>query len=72
MAGNTVRLLRHSGMAGGREPLGLPVPGQKLLEVLGLGSARDYALEHVGQPGQKLDPVKQCTVSKTPVCEGFP
>jgi hypothetical protein len=38
------------------EPLGLPAPGQQPLELVGLGPARDHALEHVGQPGQGSTP----------------
>src|SRR3954447_17135977 len=49
---------RPSGMNSGREPLGLPAPGQQALELVGPGAARDHALEHVGQPGQGLDLVQ--------------
>src|SRR3954447_19582587 len=47
---------RPSGTNSGRDPLDLPAPGQQAFELGGLGAARDHALEHVGQPGQGLDP----------------
>jgi hypothetical protein len=45
-------------MDGSRELLGLPIPRQRPLELMGLGLTRDPALEHVGQPRQGLDPVE--------------
>src|SRR4051794_22856270 len=49
---------RPSGTNSGREPLGLPGPGQQALELVRLGAARDHALEHVGQPRLRIDAVE--------------
>jgi hypothetical protein len=38
-------------------PLGLPGPGQQPLEFVGLGPARDHALEHVGEPVKGSTPL---------------
>src|SRR4051794_39110808 len=61
LAGSSAGLARpavRSGMARRRELFGLPSPRQQPLELVRLGPARDHALEHVGQPGQRLDPVE--------------
>jgi hypothetical protein len=42
-------------MDGGREPPGLPGPGQQSFELAGPGPTRDHALEHVGEPSLWLD-----------------
>src|SRR5215207_5084901 len=44
-------------MDGGREPLGLPGPWQEPLELVGLGPARDYTLEHVGTHAKGSTPL---------------
>jgi di/tricarboxylate transporter len=49
---------RGSGIDSRRELLRLPVPRQQPFELVRLGPTRDHALEHVGQPGQRLDPVQ--------------
>src|SRR6185503_15639119 len=36
----------------------LPFPWQQLVQLMVLGSARDDALQHVGQPGQRIDAVQ--------------
>src|SRR5919199_3799407 len=49
-------VLRGSGQGGwaGR----LPVPRQELLELMLLGAARDDALEHVGEVGERVEAVE--------------
>jgi hypothetical protein len=61
---SVIRTCWRSGTDGSREPLGLPGPRQQTLELMGLGSARDHALEHVGQPRQGLDPVQLCALRR--------
>src|SRR3954452_19914104 len=61
LAGSSAGLARtavRSGMARRRELVGLPGPRHQPLELVRLGPARDHALEHVGEPGQRLDPVE--------------
>jgi hypothetical protein len=43
-----------------------------MLKLVGLGSARNHALKHVGQPSLKLDLPTIAAVSKTTVFEGLP
>src|SRR3954453_23324836 len=61
LAGSSAGLARpaaRSGIDRSRELLGLPGPRQQPRELVGLGPARDHALEHVGEPRQGLDPVE--------------
>src|SRR3954453_21417653 len=61
LAGSSAGLARpavRSSMVAPRELSGPPGPGQQPLELVRLGPARDHALEHVGEPGQGLDPVQ--------------
>src|SRR3954468_6903753 len=61
LAGSSAGLARpaaRSGIDGSRELPGLPGPRQQPLELVRLGPARDHALEHVGQPRLRLDPVE--------------
>ena len=48
-----LRRFRHVGRPG--RP---PVPGQQLLELMCLGTAADEPLQHVGEPGKRLDAVQ--------------
>src|SRR3954449_10198176 len=61
IAGSSAGLARpavRSGIDGSRELLGLPGPRQQPRELVRLGAPRDHALEHVGQPRLRLDPVQ--------------
>ena len=56
-----VRLARPTGGSCGgpqrlRGGVGLPVPGQQLVQLMALGAAGDDALQHIGQPGQWIEP----------------
>src|SRR5271156_3464563 len=58
-----VRLVRPTGgSCGGPQRLpgggGLPVPGQQLVQLMALGAAGDDALQHIGQPGQRIEAVQ--------------
>jgi hypothetical protein len=44
--------------------LGLPGPRQELRVFMGLGPARDHALEHVSWLRQGFDPVQRCDCLK--------
>ena len=49
---------------GCRGPFGLPGPGQQAVEVVGLDLARDQALQHVGEVGERVDTVQFCRVDE--------
>src|SRR5277367_3309472 len=58
-----VRLVRPTGGSCGcpqwlRGGVGLPVPGQQLVQLMALGAAGDDALQHIAQPGQWIETIQ--------------